>query len=238
MLYLVGLGLNKKGISGEGKESLERCKKIYIENYTVDFPYSIPELEEALGCKIEPVGREFVEGLTFIDEAKKKNVALLIYGNPLLATTHITILNECKNSKIQVKVIHSSSVFDGVLESGLQFYKFGKVASLPDWEDKGESESFMEIVKDNYKIGAHTLLLVDIGLNIQNAIKQLEKASKNSGITLGKIVLCQAVGTKNSRIFYKDFEELKYFDSVRKPYCFVLPGKLHFLEKEFLENFQ
>ena len=46
MLYIIGLGLNIKGISKEGLEAVKRCKKIYLENYTIDFPYSSSELVE------------------------------------------------------------------------------------------------------------------------------------------------------------------------------------------------
>jgi diphthamide biosynthesis methyltransferase len=44
MLYLIGLGLNTKGISKEGLLILEKCHKVYIEGYTVDFPYDLEEL--------------------------------------------------------------------------------------------------------------------------------------------------------------------------------------------------
>ena len=38
MLYLIGLGLNEKSISLEGLEAVKKCKKVYLEGYTVDFP--------------------------------------------------------------------------------------------------------------------------------------------------------------------------------------------------------
>ena len=39
MLYLIGLGLNEKGISLEGLEVIKKCRKVYLEEYTVNFPY-------------------------------------------------------------------------------------------------------------------------------------------------------------------------------------------------------
>ena len=75
MLYLIGLGLNADGISKYGMEIAKRCKKIYLENYTVDFPYSIGELSEKINKKIIPADREKVEGLEIVDEAKKMDVA-------------------------------------------------------------------------------------------------------------------------------------------------------------------
>ena len=41
MLYLIGLGLNEKSISKESLASAKKCEKLYLEGYTVDFPYDI-----------------------------------------------------------------------------------------------------------------------------------------------------------------------------------------------------
>ena len=46
VFYLIGLGLNLKSISLEALEILKRCKRVYIENYTVEFPYNGKELEK------------------------------------------------------------------------------------------------------------------------------------------------------------------------------------------------
>lgn len=238
MLYLIGLGLNKEGISKEGLEIAKRCKKVYLENYTVNFPYNLIELEETLGKKIESVDRGFVEGLSFIDEARKKDVVLLVYGSPLTATTHITIVDEAKKSGIKIKVIYSASIIDAVAETGLQLYKFGKVASMPAWKESFTPTSFMEIVKENQSINAHSLILIDIGLNIQDAIKELKLSAEEHKIKLGKIVVCQSLGTNKSRIFYRNLKELENFDGVRKPYCIIIPGKLHFVEEEVLKGFE
>lgn len=237
MLYLIGLGLGVDGISSYGLEVVKRCKKVYLEMYTVDFPYSFQELEDFIGKKIIGLEREKVEDLSLIDEAKKLDVALLVYGSPLTATTHITLLQEAKASGIRCKVIHSASVLDAVAETGLQLYKFGKITSMPAWKKSYEPSSFMEIVKENNKIDAHSLILVDIGLDFSDAVRQLELSADKEGIKLGKIVVCQSLGTKHSKMFYKSLEELKEFTGVRKPYCIIIPGKMHFLEKEFLENF-
>ena len=52
--------------------------------------------------------------MKFLLEAKKIDIALLIYGSPLMATTHITILQEAKRQKIKYKVFHGASVFDSI----------------------------------------------------------------------------------------------------------------------------
>lgn len=234
MLYLIGLGLNVDGISTFGLEVARRCKKVYLENYTVDFPYSVGELQMVIDKKIIPLGREEVENMSLVDEASKLDVALLIYGSPLTATTHITLIQECKASGVKYKVIYSASILDAVAETGLQLYKFGKITSIP----KHEADSFMEIVKENESIGAHSLLLIDIDMDFQDALGSLERAAKKHEIALKKIIVCQSLGTRHSKIFYKNLFELREFKGVRKPYCIIIPGKLHFVENEFLDGFK
>ena len=237
MLYLIGLGLNVDGISKFGLDIVKRCKKIYLENYTVDLPYTKHQVEEVVNKKISNADREFIESLKIIDEAAKLDVALLVYGSPLTATTHITLLQEAKASGIKTKVIYNASVFDAVAETGLQLYKFGKIASMPQWKKNYEPDSFMKIVQENQSSKAHSLILVDIGLEFQEALEQLEKAAKAYDIKLSRLVLCQRLGTQNRKISYKTIEEFKEFSGVRKPYCLIIPSKLHFMEKEVLEEF-
>ncbi len=240
MLYIIGLGLNVDGISSFGLAAAQRCKKVYLENYTVDLPYTDIQLSDVLkGKKVIPADREFVESLQIIDEAKNKDVALLVYGSPLTATTHITLIQEAKASGVRYKIIFNASVFDAVAETGLQLYKFGKIASMPTW-NKGKKftpDSFIKIVHENMSMKAHSLILVDIGLEFQDALEQLEIAARNNNIPLNKIVVCQKLGTQRRKISYKTFEEFREFSGVKKPYCIILPSKLHFLEKEILEEF-
>lgn len=238
MLYIIGLGLNSRGISLEGMNALKICKRIYLENYTVDFSYSLAELEEVVNKKIIYADREFVESCKIVDEAKKLDVALLVYGSPLFATTHITLINEAKSSNVKYKVIYSAGVLDGIAETGLQIYKFGKITSMPAWKKSYIPDSFMEIVKENNSINAHSLILVDIGLNFPDAINQLEISAKNQKIKLDKIIVCSKLGTDKKKILYKTISEFKEFEDLGKPYCIIIPAKLHFVEEEFLKGFE
>lgn len=239
MLYLIGLGLNAHSISKQGMNILKTCKKIYLENYTVDFPYPLSELEDVIQKKITLADREKVESLEIVDEAKKMDVVLLIYGSPLTATTHISLIQEAKIVRTKYKIIYNASIIDAVAETGLQVYKFGKIASMPKWDSKKKftPDSFMEIIQQNLSIKAHSLILCDIGLEFQDALNQLEISAKNKNIKLSKIIVCQALGTIHSRIFYKNFRELKEFEEIKKPYCIIIPSELHFVEEEVLENY-
>ena len=233
MLYLIGLGLNEKGISLEGLEIFKKCRRVYLEDYTVNFPYKKEKLEKIIGKKVISVNREFVENKMdeLIKEAKKEDVILLIYGSPLTATTHISLIQELKKKKIKYGVIHNASILDALTITGLQIYKFGKIASMPRFE----SDSFIDIIKENKKINAHSLILVDIGLEFEEAIFKLEKAAKRKNLEINKLVICQSLGTINQKIFYMTVSKLKN-KKIKKPFSIIIPSELHFVEKEFLEE--
>lgn len=226
MLYLIGLGLNMKGVSQQGLEAVNRCDKVYLESYTIDFPYLKEELEKILGKEVILADRDFVESLKIVEAAKDADIALLVYGSPLTATTHISLIQEVKKQNIEVKIIHNASIFDAVAETGLQIYKFGKTTSIPGFE----AESFIEVIKENLGIGAHSLILVDIGIEFENALERLRN------IDIEKLVVCSALGTYDSRIYYGTLKELET-KKVKKPFCFIVPGKLHFIEEEVLKKF-
>lgn len=238
MLYLIGLGLNIKGITKEGLEIAKRCKKVYLENYTVELPYTLEDVEDVIGKKIALADRKFIESLEIVDEAQRTDIALLIYGSPLTATTHITLLEEAKKSEIPTKVIYSASVFDAVAETGLQLYKFGKIASIPKWQKNFEPDSFVEIIQHNLSMKAHSLILVDIGIRFRDALKELEDSLKKNNMEIGNIVVCQALGTDRQRIIYGNIKEVWNMRGVAAPFCFIIPSKLHFMEAEVLENFK
>jgi diphthine synthase len=239
MLYIIGLGLNEKSISGEGLEVIKKCKKIYLESYTVTFPYSIRDLEKALGIKLISADREFIESFDVLKDAKKSNVALLVYGSPLTATTHISLLQEAKKQKIRYEVIYSASVLDAIAETGLQLYKFGKITSMPEWQREKHytPDSFMETLKENRFINAHSLILMDIGLDFRKAVYQLRASAEKYDFKMDRITVCSQLGTRNSKIFYGTIPELKN-KKIYAPFCFIIPGEMHFFEREVLEEFK
>lgn len=231
MLYLIGTGLNENSLSLEALELIKNSDEVYLENYTVNFPYDAKILEEKIGKKIKELSREKVESEELIKNAKEKNVSLLVYGDALSATTHSELILSCKKNKIPFKIIHNASVLTAIAETGLQLYKFGKTASMPTWKENWKPDSFIEILKQNLSIEAHTLILIDISLSIENAKNQLKESLKNHNLDIDKIIVCSELGNK-SKIIYDKLENIS--DEIKSPYCFIVPAKLHFLEEEFL----
>lgn len=235
-IYLIGLGLNEKGISMEALEILDKCQDIYLEDYTVNFPYDILKLKSIIKKEITEIGREEVESDFLIKEASKKTIALLVYGSPLFATTHSSLIEEAKKQKIDVKVIFNSSIFDGISTTGLQLYKFGKITSMPKWQKNYNPDSFLEIIKENQKIKAHSLVLIDIGMGFKESLSQLQQGLKNKKIKIKNIVACSRIGTKNQKIIYGSLERLEKVN-INLPFCLIIPSELHFFEKQQIERY-
>jgi|SRR3989344_279074 len=236
MFYLIGIGLNENGISLEGKEIAASCKKVYLESFTVSFPYPLKDLEKVIGKKIISLRRLEVESKFLVNEAKKQDIALLVYGNPLFATTHISLLEDCRHEKIATKIVYAAGIFDAIAETGLQLYKFGKIASLPKWDKDFTPKSFLDYVLDNKKINAHSLILVDIGLEYKDALIQLKECCIEKNITT-EIIVCSRLGTEDSLILFGTVEKLMK-EKVKEPFCFIIPGTLHFLEEQVSKRYR
>ena len=242
MFYLIGLGLDIENISLEAIEICKKANKVYLETYTVEFPYKIELLEEFIGARIIPLTRIIIEQEKFVEEARKKEIVLLVYGSPLIATTHISLILKCKKEDIDYKLIHNSSIFDAVSETGLQVYKFGKTTSIPLNNEKIESP--YDVLKANLSLGLHTLFLLDLEpskdkfLSINDAINYLLRVeSKRKENVFAKSTLCVGcarIGSENSKIRAGIAESLLNYDFGEPPYCLVVPGNLHFMESDAL----
>lgn len=232
-LNLIGLGLNENSITVEALKAVKDSDEVYVENYTVDFPYTFEELENSLGVKIKPLVRTEVEDESIIEKAKEKNISLLVYGDSLSATTHTQLLLACKKANVEFSLFHNASILTAIAATGLQPYKFGKISSMPTWTDNWKPDSFMDYIKQNQSIQAHSLLLIDIALPIEKAVEQLKQAAKNHEIKLEKILVCKNLGTKKSQIIYESLDKI---ENIESPFCFIIPSELQEMEKEYLES--
>jgi len=229
--------MNANSIGADALEILKTCDKVYLENYTVNFPYPIEELEKSYSVKITELARSAVEDESILEEAKEREIALLVYGDSLSATTHTQLMLEAKKQGIEFKVFHNASIMITIAETGLQLYKFGKTASMPNWsEHTNKPTSFMNYIKENSSIKAHTLILTDIGLKIKNAIEQLRESSEATEIKVPeKIIAISNAGTDNQKIFYNTSDEIQNSD-VQMPFCLIIPGEFNHMEQEAIEE--
>ncbi|OYT32379.1 diphthine synthase [Candidatus Woesearchaeota archaeon] len=249
MLYLVGLGIGGcKAITLQGLGAVKQCDKVYLEVYTSFFD-SVSELENLVGKKIFVVGRDFVEsGDVILSEAKDNNVAFLVVGDPLCATTHWDLLRRAKENNIPVEVVHNASIVSSVGSTGLQVYKFGKITSIPFSDSEVIVETPYNVLKENLSIGAHTLFLLDLRpdenrfMSVHDAVEHLLKIEKLKKENLFNedtfCIGCARIGFSDEFIKAGKARELLNVDFGRPVHCLIVPGKLHFMEEEALRLFQ
>lgn len=236
VLFLIGLGFaDTKDITLKGKELVDKADVVYFEDYTSVLQCSLNDLEKVFGKKIISASREFVESDALLKEAERKNVALLVVGDPFVATTHIDLFLEAKKRKISVEVVHNASVVSVIGATGLQVYKFGRTVSV----SFQEGSSFVDAIRQNISVGLHTLLLLDLCpgerkfLSINDAFEKIEKIDVS--VLKGVLVGCARLGASDKKIVAGTVSELKKVDWGKPPFCLVIPGKLHFVEEEVLE---
>ena len=246
--YFVGIGLSdEKDLSLKGLEIIKKCDKVYLENYTSLLQCSVQDLEKFYGKKIIPANRKLVEEETekIIHEAKTKEIAFLVPGDPFSATTHIELFKTAKEKNIPTKIINNASILTAVGITGLQLYKFGKVTSIPFPDDNPHAETPYVVLQDNFKMGLHTLFLLDLKpekerfMTITEAIEVLEnieKKKKQTVISKSAVIIgCARVGSDNYMIKAGPVDKIKKMSFGKPPYCIIIPGKLHFVEEEMLK---
>jgi diphthine synthase len=244
MLILAGLGISdEKGITLEELEEAKASDFIFVELYTNIWHGDLKNLEKIVGKKIEIIKRRDLEEEVerILQLAINKKVMIFVPGDPLVATTHSSLIIECKKRGINFKVLHNSSIFSAVYETGLHAYKFGPTVTIPLKEKiKGKVESIIEVIKENKRRGLHTLCLLDIDLEnnrfleVKDAIKFL---IESKAIEEGeKVVVASCIGTSNQKIIWKEAKNLIDIE-ISLPTVIVIPGKLHFSEREMLEKF-
>jgi diphthine synthase len=167
VFYIIGLGLgDHRDITVRGLECVKNCDKLYLEYYTSVLGVDKQKLEEFYGKTIELADREFVESHAedIYQQCREEglNIALLVVGDPLCATTHVDIILRAKKEGIPVEVVHNASVMGAVASCGLQLYQFGYTVSIPWFEGDIRPSSYYERISYNAKGGMHTLCLLDI----------------------------------------------------------------------------
>ncbi|HIJ11696.1 TPA: diphthine synthase [Candidatus Woesearchaeota archaeon] len=247
-LYLIGIGLeNEKDISVKGLDIVKKCDVVYLERYTSLLQCSAHDLAKFYGKEIVLADRTTSEqgDHTIVAEAKDKDVAFLVIGDPFSATTHIDLFKLAKEENVAVEVVHNASILNAIGIVGLQLYKYGKTTSIPYLDDHPNLETPYRIVQQNKRIGAHTLLLLDIQthkdrfMSVTEAIVVLEDIEKRVGekvITDDlRVVGCARLGTADFMVKAGPLSEMKKIDFGKPPHCLIIPGKMHFIEEEMLE---
>lgn len=247
MLYLISLGISsEKDMSIKALEAAKECDFLYVELYTNKMDTSARKLSELVGKEVIELPRSGMEedSRKIIEKAKNGKVGIFVGGDALSATTHSSLLLEAREAGIETRVIHGSSIFSAIGETGLQLYKFGKTVTLAYPEEGYKPEVFYRDILNNMRMGLHTLVLLDIKhdkmkyMTINDALDILQENDKEKvfGDSF-KIVCVSRLGSSDQEIIYDEIKNIKNKKIEKTPSVLVIPGKLHFMEEEFLISY-
>ena len=248
MLYFIGLGLySEDDISFKGFKALQSVDCIYAEFYTAQLMGgNIDNLIQKVDVPFVTLKREDVEDRNVvIEEAKDKDIAFIVAGDPLMATTHTELYVEAMNKGIDTQIIHGSSIFSAAPGlSGLQAYKFGKTTTVPFPDENFFPHSPYDAIKANKDMGLHTLVLLDIQahndrfMKINEAIDYLSRieSERNENIFSDDTIVIgiARAGSPKPIVQGGTVKEVLEFDFGGPLHCMIVPGDLHFVEAEAL----
>ncbi len=237
MLYLIGIGLSdEKDISVKGLEIIRKCNKVYLENYTSKLNCNVKDLELFYGKKIILANRDLIENKSeiILNEARKKDVALLIIGDIFFATTHVNLLLQAKKLNIKTQIIYNASLISAIGITGLSLYKF-KISSIPFNNENIKSP--YEVLINNPD--NHILYLLDLDpennkyMSVNEAVQYLVK----NGLDKERLVIgCSCIGSKDQEIKIDKAKDLMNYNFKKYPQCLIIPSEnLHFMEEESLK---
>jgi diphthine synthase len=252
MLWFVGTGINGyRGLSIAALEVLRKCDIVYIERFTSALSeVDIQGLNSLLQMHTKPVQRWFVEdGRDLLEEARSKDVALVTYGDPLIATTHSELYSRAAKNSIKTGILHSASGITSIIgESGLHVYKFGRMTTM--MSELHSAVTVYNTIFQNLLAGSHTLILTEYSHNDENkepffldpssVFKMLldaEQAHKHeifSGDTFS--VVASRVGMQDQKIISGKVKSLMKMEFGIGPHSVIVTGALHFTETEALAS--
>jgi len=240
-LTLISVGLSSHlDLSLRALEAARGAHHVYAEAYTMRLDTTVEALEKTIGRPVTPLQRGGMEeeAPRLLEAAENSNVAILVGGDALAATTHMSLLVDAAKRSIPIKVVHGSSVFTAIAETGLSLYKFGRVVTVP-LPDKGSVDTVLSVLKENAEYGLHTLLLLDLDipagryLTVPEAIARLRDSGRFPMSTL--MVAAARLGSDAQIIRADTALNLMADDYGDPPYALAVPGQLHFLEEEALQ---
>ncbi len=268
VLYIIGLGLHdEKDITVRGLEVVRSCDAIFLEAYTSVLG-SVPteKLEAFYGKSVTVADRGMCENDAdelIIEPAKEKDIAFLVVGDPVCATTHTDLVLRAKEVGVKVEIVHNASIMGAAGACGLQLYNYGQTVSIPFFDENWRPTSFYPKIQYNRAGGMHTLCLLDIKvkepdfkammkgrteflpprfMTVNCAAEQLLEAEETHGEGAydGKKTLCVGMarmGQPTQKIIAGTLEELTTADFGGPLHSMVICGHLHDLELEILKEY-
>jgi len=162
--------------------------------------------------------KELEETLNFLKESEQEDICLIVPGDPLIATTHVTIIEECKKRNINYEIIHGSSIFTALPgECGLITYKVGGSCTIPMREKRIVPYSIYDKIFENKERGYHTLVFLDTTpekeMEVSEAVEIMQEIEKEKNMKIfddeSKIVVGACLGSEEQRLVYDEIKKIK-----------------------------
>ncbi len=249
ILYFIGLGIHDiRDIPVKALDIIRSAQSVFAEFYTSILGGSAPsEMERFLGAEIIILPREDVEeGSRVLQSAFSGDTVFLTAGDPMSATTHQSLRIDALRKGIDVKIIHSSSVFTAVPGLlGLPPYKFGRTTTLARPEKGFFPTSPYDVILQNLELGLHTLVLRDItahqdyfmsaseGLHLLLTME--EKVQKGILDPTREVAVVARAGSLDPFLWVGSIHQGMDMDFGAPLHSIVIPGDCHFMEREMLD---
>ena len=142
------------------------------------------------------------------------------------ATTHISLVIDATVKGVKVNIIHGSSIFSAIAETGLSLYKFGRTATIP-FEEKGPVDTTLRCISENQEQGLHSLILLDLDneaekyMTVNQGLNRLFETGL-SGDTL--VVGVARLGSKGSIIRAGSARDVALINFGDPPHSLIIPG--------------
>jgi diphthine synthase len=252
MLWFVGTGINGyRGLSIAALDVLRKCDIVYIERFTSALSeVDLQGLNSLLETHTKPVPRWFVEdGRELLEAARTKDVALVTYGDPLIATTHSELRSRAAKDSIKTAILHSASGIASIIgESGLHVYKFGRMVTM--MSELHSAVTVYNTIFQNLLAGSHTLILTEYSHNDESnepffldpssVFKMLldaERAHKHEIFSDDTFaVVASRVGMQDQKITSGKVKSLMKLEFGIGPHSLIVTGALHFTETQALAS--
>ncbi len=250
MLWFVGTGVNGyRGLSLAALDTLKKCDVVYVERFTSALSDSdLLGLNSILGREVKTVQRGFVEdGREIIEAAKKNEIALVTYGDPLIATTHNELRSRAAGNSVKTAVLHSASGIASIMsETGLHVYKYGRMVTM--MSEPQSAVSVYNTIFENLLGGSHTLILTEYNhdegrepffLDPASVVRMLLEAERDQKYQVFSsdtfVVVASRVGMVDQKIISGKVGSLARIDFGPGPHSVIVTGSLHFTESEAIE---
>jgi len=244
LLRLVGLGLVPDHLTQGALKALRSSDLVYMDYYTsLSCSWSPSLLSQITGKRVEPADRELLERgyRKILNEAAGRVVSLACIGDPMISTTHVSLVIEAKRAGIEAYVIPGVSVHCYLVsKSMLSSYKFGRSVTIAFKKGEKVDPTPYQVIRENRRLGLHTVIYLDLSegnpMDAKEAVRLLLEMEAEIGEGVVKpndeILVGARLGCEDEKVEWIDIRSIGSSALPPPPHIIIFPGRLNFVEVE------